>query len=145
MVEVLHSGYTVPFHHLPPVLWEPLEFPSIHLGICQGSGTSGSSGENAAERHLGTDVPSGSEFSQLAVSSTEGIGEGGGVTSIDRLLESEHKHHPYQIQNEDGLLEVGGNREGRLQSTSKMPTFRYPFIQTLNLSLDQTLRPGLPV
>ena len=31
MVKVFHSGYPVPFHHLPPVSWEPLEYPSYGL------------------------------------------------------------------------------------------------------------------
>ena len=32
MVEVLHSSYLVLFHHLPPVFWEPVDFPSYNLG-----------------------------------------------------------------------------------------------------------------
>ena len=31
-MEVLHSGYHIPFHHLPPVNWEPLEFLSYDWG-----------------------------------------------------------------------------------------------------------------
>ena len=30
-MEVLHFGYLMPFHHLPPMLQEPLEFPSYSL------------------------------------------------------------------------------------------------------------------
>ena len=31
-VEVLCSSYQVPFHHFPPVLWKPKEFPFYSSG-----------------------------------------------------------------------------------------------------------------
>ena len=45
------------------------------LGVCQGSGTS-RSGQNTAERHLGTRGPSGSGLLKPTVSSVKDIGEG---------------------------------------------------------------------
>ena len=48
----------------------------LHFGVCQGPGTSGQNGQNAAERCLGTGGPSGSRALQLAVSSAEGVGVG---------------------------------------------------------------------
>ena len=32
MMEILRSGYLGPFHHLPPVSQEPVEFPSYSSG-----------------------------------------------------------------------------------------------------------------
>ena len=31
-MEVFHLGYRIPFHHLPPMAWDPVEFPSYSLG-----------------------------------------------------------------------------------------------------------------
>ena len=32
MVEVLHSGYLIPFHHFPHMVQKPIEFPSYGSG-----------------------------------------------------------------------------------------------------------------
>ena len=32
MVEIFHSENYIPFHHLPPVPWEPIEFLSCTFG-----------------------------------------------------------------------------------------------------------------
>ena len=79
MMEVLCFGYLVPFHHLPPVLGEPLRVPFLQLGVCQGSRTS-RSGQDAGERHLGTGGSSRHRLLQLTVSGAEGDG---GVASHD--------------------------------------------------------------
>ena len=49
-MEVLHSGYLVPFYHLPPILWEPLKNPFLQLTVWEHSGISRRSGQNAGER-----------------------------------------------------------------------------------------------
>ena len=37
-MEVLHSGFWIPFHHPPPVVREPIEFPSYGSGSAKAQG-----------------------------------------------------------------------------------------------------------
>ena len=71
MMEVLYSGY-----HLSQ---EPI-VPVLCLGVCQGSGTSRRSGQDAGKMHLGTGRSSGPRLLQSSVSDAEGVG---GVMSHD--------------------------------------------------------------
>ena len=81
----------------------------LSLGVCQGSGTSGGSGQNAAERHPGTGSPAQSWLLQSALSVTE---DDRGVVTCDRLVESEWVHHPHQVLHGDSLIGLGVDQEG---------------------------------
>ena len=102
MVGVLHASYLILFHHLPSGAWEPIEFPSY------GSDTSGRSAQDAVERCLGVGRPARPGLLQLTVSFAEG---NNGVTSCDRLVESECVRRPHQILQGDGVVGLGVDQE----------------------------------
>ena len=71
MVDVIHFRHFVPFHQLPTCVVGTSRVPFLQLGVCQGLVTS-RSGQDSAERHLGTGKQSWSRLLQSAVPGTEG-------------------------------------------------------------------------
>ena len=130
--EGFHSGYIVPFDHLPPVSWEPFEFPSHAVGFAKVHVLQGEVGKMLQKGalklvdHLGLRYYSQLFLAQMALRV---------VASSDRL-ESEQIHHPHHIQDGDSIFGVrvfSGKGTLCFSSTSRMPTSRHPFIWTLDL------------
>ena len=68
--------------------------PFLRLRVCEGSGSSRRSGQDASGRHLGNGLPARSGFLRSSVFSTEGDR---GVAACDQLVESERVRCPHQV------------------------------------------------
>ena len=126
-------------------MWVRVTSRPNSLGVCQGSGISGRSGQYGGERHLGTGRSSRFGLQQSAVSSAEGIN---GLANHDQLAESEWLQHHDQVQDGDSLFGVSINQKGRLCVFDRpqghpLPDTRSSRLSTL--SLDHAQRKGQPV
>ena len=108
-VEVLLSGYHIPFHHLPLVSRESVEFPSYSSWSVKAQALQEEVGRMLQKGALELISPAQSGLLQSALSGTEG--NGWWVATCDWLVESEQVCRPHHILLGDSLVGLGVNQE----------------------------------
>ena len=119
-----------PLSPLPTCVVGTSRVSFLCLGVCQGSGTSKRSGQDAAERSLGTSGPPGPRYySRLFL-----VEKATGWCSMFNLL-SLNRYVTYQVQDGNGLVSTGVNQERRLHVLDRpqgrlLPDTHSPYLST---------------